>query len=133
VLPKAALDDLSDNPVVVNGQGECRSDFQRIRGWLQACNFMCDFRCDLVYLRFTVRQESSSIFCTCSKSHTKSHLQHQIAATTPNPSCDAKPNSICHLACNFVYVSQLKRHQIAHGIAHKITWYGRSRYNQKTK
>jgi hypothetical protein len=95
-----------------------------IRGWLHVCNFMCDLhanrRCDLVYLRFRVRQESSSIFYTCRKSHTKSHLRHQIAATTPNLSCDVTPNRICNLAFNFVSVLQLKRHQIAHGIAHKI-------------
>jgi hypothetical protein len=43
----------------------------RVRGWLHACNFIFDLhancRCNLVYLRFRVRQESSSIFCTCNK------------------------------------------------------------------
>jgi hypothetical protein len=51
--------------------------------------------------RFGVRQKSRSIFCSCSKSHTKSHLRHQIAAATPNHSCDTKS----HL-----------RHQIANAI-----------------
>jgi hypothetical protein len=80
------------------------SKFRQPLGAGYTCDFVWDLhanrRCDMVYLRFRVRQESRSIFCSCSKSHTKSHLRHQIASATPNRSCDTR--QIAHEIAGYV-------------------------------
>jgi hypothetical protein len=75
-------------------------------------------RCDLLHLRFGVRQESRPIFCSSSKLHTKSHVRHQIAAATPN--------RIYDLACDLV--SSLNLFQLELEIAQQIAQQITTRY-----